>query len=121
MNRPPKTRLAVALGGALLAMTAMTAGAAGLGKLTVNSALGQPLSAEIELVALQPGEFESIAARVASPESYADAKIEYSSQLRQLRFPVERRSDGRPVLKISSTVPVNEPFLDVLVEIRNKL
>lgn len=116
MNRPPKTRLAVALGGALLAMTAMTAGAAGLGKLTVNSALGQPLSAEIELVALQPGEFESIAARVASPESYADAKIEYSSQLRQLKFTVERRSDGRPVLKISSTIPVNEPFLDVLVE-----
>lgn len=97
-------------------MSALSAGAAGLGKLTVNSALGQPLSAEIELVALQPGEFESIAARVASPESYGDAKIEYSSQLRQLRFAVERRSDGRPVLKISSTAPINEPFLDVLVE-----
>ncbi len=97
-------------------MSALSAGAAGLGKLTVNSALGQPLSAEIELVALQPGEFESIAARVASPESYGDAKIEYSAQLRQLRFAVERRSDGRPVLKISSSAPINEPFLDVLVE-----
>ncbi|MBP8120159.1 MAG: pilus assembly protein FimV, partial [Burkholderiales bacterium] len=94
----------------------MSAGAAGLGKLSVNSALGQPLSAEIELVSLQPGEFESIAARIASPESYNDAKIEYSPLLRQLRFAVERRQDGKPVLRITSSAPINEPFLDVLVE-----
>lgn len=116
MNRPPKTKLVAALGGALLALSAMSVGAAGLGKLSVNSALGQPLSAEIELVSLQPGEFESIAARIASPEAYTDAKIEYSPLLRQLRFAVERRADGKPVLRISSSAPINEPFLDVLVE-----
>ena len=119
MNRPPKTKLSVVLGGALLALSALsasTAFAAGLGKLTVNSALGQPLVAEIDLVSLQPGEFESIAARIASPESYGDAKIEYSPLLRQLRFAVERRSDGKPILKITSNAPINEPFLDVLVE-----
>jgi pilus assembly protein FimV len=116
MNRPPKTKLAVALGGVLFALSSLSATAAGLGKLSVNSALGQPLSAEIELVSLQPGEFESIAARVASPESYSDAKVDYSPLLRQLRFNVERRSDGRPILKISSNAPINEPFLDVLVE-----
>jgi pilus assembly protein FimV len=116
MNRPPKTKLVAALGGALLALSAASAGAAGLGKLSVNSALGQPLLADIELVSLQPGEFESIAARIASPESYTDAKIEYSPLLRQLRFAVERRSDGKPVLRITSSAPINEPFLDVLVE-----
>ena len=63
MNRPPKTKLAVALGGVFLALSAMSANAAGLGKLSINSALGQPLSAEIELVSLQPGEFESIKTR----------------------------------------------------------
>ncbi len=116
MNRPPKTKLIVALGGALLAATAFTSHAAGLGRLAVNSALGQPLSAEIELVSLLPGEFEAIAARAASPEAYADAKIEYSPLLRSLKFSAERRADGKPVLKISSSAPINEPFLDVLVE-----
>ena len=119
MNRPPKTKLVVALGGALLALSALSAlpaYAAGLGKLTINSALGQPLTAEIDLVSLQPGEFESIAARIATPESYGDAKIEYSPLLRQLRFAVERGLGGKPVLKITSVVPINEPFLDVLVE-----
>ena len=116
MNRPPKTKLAVALGGVFLAFTTLAANAAGLGKLSVNSALGQPLSAEIELVSLQPGEFDAISGRVASPESYGEARIEYSPMLRQLRFATERRANGTPVLKITSSAPINEPFLDVLVE-----
>ena len=116
MNRPPKTKLVVALGGAFLAFSALNVNAAGLGKLSINSALGQPLSAEIELVSLQPGEFDAITGRVASPESYGEARIEYSPLLRQLRFATERRGNGTPILKITSNAPVNEPFLDVLVE-----
>ena len=83
----------------------------------MSSSLGQPLSAEIELVSLQPGEFEVLVARVASPEAYTDARIEYSPLLRQLRFAVERKADGKPVLKITSGAAINEPFLDVLVEV----
>jgi pilus assembly protein FimV len=119
MNRPPRTKLVAALGGVLLATSAFmadVANAAGLGRLTVNSALGQPLSAEVELTSLQPGEFENLVARVASPEAYTDAKIEYSPLLRQLRFSPEKRSDGKPVLRITSSAPINEPFLDLLVE-----
>ena len=116
MNRPPKTKLVVALGGAFLAFSALTVNAVGLGKLSVSSALGQPLEAEIDLVSLQPGEFDAISARVASPESYGEARIEYSPLLRQLRFTTARRANGAPVLKISSNAPINEPFLDVLVE-----
>ncbi len=88
-----------------------------MGKLSVNSALGQPLSAEIELVALQPGDFESLTAKVASPDAYVENKIEYAGVLRQLKFTIDRRADGKPILKITSTVPINEPFIDVLVEI----
>ena len=116
MNRPPKTKLVVTLGGAFLAFAALVVNAAGLGKLSVNSSLGQPLSAEIELVSLQPGEFDAIIARVASSEAYSDARIEYSPLLRQLRFSTERRANGTPILRISSSAPINEPFLDVLVE-----
>jgi pilus assembly protein FimV len=115
MNRPPKKTIAAALGGVFLTL-ASTAYAAGLGKLSVISSLGQPLSAEIDLVSLQPGEFEVLTARVASPEAYSDARIDYSPFLRQLRFSVERKSDGKPVLKITSGGAINEPFLDVLVE-----
>jgi len=116
MNRPPIKTIAAALGGICFSL-ASTAYAAGLGKLSVSSSLGQPLSAEIELVSLQPGEFEVLVARVASPEAYTDARIEYSPLLRQIRFTVERKADGKPVLKITSGAAINEPFLDVLVEV----
>ena len=51
---------------AFLLGTTFAVDAAGLGKLTVNSALGQVLNAEIDLVALQPGEADTISARVSS-------------------------------------------------------
>ena len=49
---------------------AAVANAAGLGRLTVLSPLGQPLLAEIEIVSLQPGEEEGLSARLASPEAF---------------------------------------------------
>lgn len=112
------------IGGGLLALATLisvpasfSAYAAGLGRLSVNSSLGQPLSAEIELLSLQPGEFESLSARVASPDSFRDARIEYVSSLRLIRFNVDKRPNGQPILKITSIAPVNEPFLDMLVEL----
>ncbi|HEX5629085.1 MAG TPA: FimV/HubP family polar landmark protein, partial [Usitatibacteraceae bacterium] len=108
-----KTGIAIAL----LAGASFAVHAAGLGKLTVSSALGQVLAAEIDLVSLQPGELDSLSARVASPESYRDAKIEYSSVLRLLRFAVDKRANGQPYLKVTSVAPINEPFVDVLIEV----
>ena len=102
---------------ALLACAAFAAQGAGLGKLTVNSALGQILNAEIDLVSLQPGELDSLSARVASPEAFRDARIEYAPSLRLLRFSVDKRANGTPYLKITSIAPVNEPFVDALIEV----
>jgi pilus assembly protein FimV len=100
-----------------LFLGASLANAAGLGKLTIASALGQALNAEIELVSLQPGELDSLTARVAAPEAFRDARIEYSPSLRLLRFSVEKRANGTPYLKVSSIGPINEPFVDVLIEV----
>jgi pilus assembly protein FimV len=102
---------------ALLLMLPLSAYSAGLGKLTVNSALGQPLSAEIELLAVDKAELDSLAANVASGQAFKDAQIEYASALSTLQFKVDRKADGRPILKVTSTKPVNDPFLDMLIEL----
>lgn len=103
--------------GIALFLGASLAHAAGLGKLTVNSALGQILNAEIDLVSLQPGELDALNARVSPPEAFRDARIEYSPSLRLLRFSVEKRPSGQPYLKITSVAPINEPFVDMLIEV----
>jgi pilus assembly protein FimV len=101
---------------ALLLLAPLHVFGAGLGKLTVLSALGQPLSAEIDVVSLQPGEEDSLAARFAPAEAYRQAGIEFNAALINVRFAIDRK-DGRTVIKLASNAPVSEPFLNVLVEL----
>ncbi|MGH8729542.1 MAG: type IV pilus assembly protein FimV, partial [Burkholderiales bacterium] len=91
--------------------------AAGLGKLTVHSGLGQPLRAEIELLSVTKEEAGSLAAKLASPEAFQQAGIPYSSELGAIKLAVENNSRGQPVIKLISAQPFNEPFLDLLVEL----
>ena len=91
--------------------------AAGLGRLTVHSPLGQPLNAEIEIVALRPGEEDTLSARIAPLEAFEAAGIEPSAVLNTVRFAVERR-DSRRILRVTTTQPVNEPFVELLVELQ---
>ena len=93
------------------------ADAAGLGKLSVLSSLGQPLNAEIELVAVEKDELTTLAARLASPDAYKQANLQYGPALVGLRLSIEKRPDGRPYIKATTSRPVNEPFIDIMVEL----
>jgi pilus assembly protein FimV len=90
--------------------------AAGLGKLTVLSSLGQPLRAEIELTAVSNEEASGLVAKLAPADAFRLANIEFNPALLSLRFAVEQRN-GRQYIKISSSQPVNEPFVDMLLEL----
>jgi pilus assembly protein FimV len=91
--------------------------AAGLGKITVNSSLGQPLSAEIDLLGVQKKELDSLVAKLASPETFKQGNIQYDSTLSGIKFSVEKKPDGQPYLKLTTKQPVNEAFLDFLIEL----
>ena len=90
--------------------------AAGLGKLTVLSALGQPLRAEIELTAVSSEEASGLVAKLAPPDAFKLANIEFNPALLSLRFAIEQRN-GRQTINITSSQPVNEPFVDMLLEL----
>jgi pilus assembly protein FimV len=111
-----RTISAAILAGILALAEPSAAQAAGLGRLTVLSPLGSPLNAEIEIVSLQPGEEDGLSARLASGDAYRQAGIEPSGALRTVRFAIVKR-DGRPVLRVTSTAAVNEPFVDILVDL----
>jgi pilus assembly protein FimV len=102
---------------ALLLLMPWAADAAGLGRLTVLSALGQPFSAEIDLVSVGQAEYSSLTAQLGSADAYRAANLQYVSATSGLRLSVERRPDGQAFVRITSTRPINEPFLDLLVEL----
>ncbi|MCC7682893.1 pilus assembly protein FimV [Janthinobacterium sp. FW305-128] len=95
------------------------ASAAELGKITVLSAAGQPLRAEVELLAIKPGEAASLLAKLAPPEAYRQANVEFNPALNALTFAVENRN-GKPFIRISSAQPVAEPMVDLLLELSGK-
>jgi len=102
---------------AVLLVAPLFAHAAGLGKLTVLSALGRPLNAEIEVLSVPRGDVESLAVRLASNEAFRQAGIDFNPALLSIRMSVERRGKGA-IVKLSSTQPISEPFLDMLIELQ---
>lgn len=98
-------------------LAAGNAAALGLGRLTVQSALGENLRAEIDVTSLTPEEEANFRARVAAPDAYRAAGVEYSGVLPGTQVTLERRSDGRPYLRIRSDRVVQEPFVDVILEL----
>lgn len=106
-----------ALAVALLLLTPLFAHAAGLGRLNVQSSLGQPLSAEIDLVAVRGDEASTLVARLASPDDYQRANLQYNAGMTGLKLSIEKRSNGQSYIKITGSRPVNEPFVDLLIEL----
>jgi pilus assembly protein FimV len=107
-----KLALAVAL--ALTAPSAVNA--LGLGNIKLNSALNQPLDAEIELVAVRPGETEGLRVGLAPTLAFERAGLERPFWLTQFSFSVQEDAAGRHYIRVSSTQPVREPFVSFLLE-----
>ncbi len=91
--------------------------ALGLGRLSVQSALGESLRAEIDITSLTPEENASLRVRIASPEAFRAAGVDYNAVLPGTQAVLQRRSDGRPYLRLTSNRPVQEPFVDVILEL----
>jgi pilus assembly protein FimV len=99
-------------------LTPCVADAAGLGRLAVLSALGQPLNAEIELLSVQKG--ESIAAKLASVDTYQQANLPYNPALVGTRVTIEKRPNGQLYLKATTPRAINEPFVELVVELNSE-
>jgi pilus assembly protein FimV len=112
-----KSRLLLKLIGATAGLTLSALGnAVGLGGINVVSALGQPLMAEIELVAVGKAEKPSLVARLASSDAYKDAGLDYPYGIKY-SFQIGSRANGEPYLKLSSNREVSDPFVSLLVEL----
>jgi pilus assembly protein FimV len=92
--------------------------ALGLGEIHLNSALNEPLNAEIDLVAAAPDELTALRASLASRESFTRYGIDRPLFLTTLSFKVGKSSkDGRDVLQVRSSDAIPEPFVTFLVEV----
>ncbi|GAA4428393.1 hypothetical protein GCM10023090_27080 [Acidovorax lacteus] len=92
------------------------AAALALGRITVQSALGEPLRAEIDVPQITAAEADTLKVAPAAPEVFKAQGMDYSSALNGLQVQLQRRADGTAFLRLSSDRPVNEPFVDFVLE-----
>lgn len=101
---------------ACLAMPAVFA--AELGDISVQSHVGQPLSADIELTALAPDELQGLPVRLASSNVYEGGGISMDAALQTLTIgQVER--DGRRFVHLSTRQAINAGHVHVYLVLGN--
>lgn len=90
--------------------------ALGLGDIQSNSHLNQPFKGTIQVLSATPEEARSIRVRLASPEVFNRVGIDRPAFLNSIRFtPSVQR--GKPVILVSSSQPIHEPFVNFLLEV----
>src|SRR5271166_1103358 len=91
--------------------------ALGLGEIHLNSALNEPMNAEIDLIAATPDELTALRASLAGRDSFTRYGIDRPPFLSSLTFKVGKGKDGRDALLVRSTDAIPEPFVTFLVEV----
>lgn len=90
--------------------------ALGMGDITLQSALNQPLNAEIDLLDVGDLSAQDIRVALASSNDFARVGVDRVAFLQDLRFiPLIEGNHSR--IRVVSDKPVREPYLNFLVEI----
>ena len=114
MVRVRKLALAIA---AASALSSGMAHALGLGEVTLQSALNQPLVAEIELLEVRDLATGEVLPNLASPEDFSKAGVDRQYFLTDLKFTPVLKPNGKSVIRVTSSKPMREPYLNFLVEV----
>lgn len=103
--------------GLLLAVTCTHGWGLGLGELDLRSALNERFDADIELFDAAELEATEIRVALATPEDFEKVGVERFFFLTTLDFEVVKGPRGAPVIKVSSTQAISEPYLNFIVEV----
>lgn len=88
----------------------------GLGTIKVNSALNEPLDAEIDFISATDKELRNLEIGLAPIRAFKAIGIELNPRLSAIQFKIERRLDGKPYIRLTTRIPYTEPFLHILLQ-----
>lgn len=108
-------RTLVIVSGLVLGVGSNSVFAVGLGNITLQSSLYQPLSARIELVDVGELEASDFHIGLASNDEFARSGLDRTQFMSDMHFTPVIEPGGRSYIRVTSTRPVSEPYLSFLV------
>ncbi len=105
---------------AVMGLMTLKAQAVGLGELVVHSKLGEPLTAEIQIIQSN-GEFlaaDDMIVNIATESEHAKRSLDGYLARQNLQLQLTETLSDDVSLKLSSNQPINEPFLNFLIELK---
>ncbi|PTQ73243.1 FimV family protein [Pseudomonas sp. GV071] len=115
LKKYPRLLTALALASASLLPNAALA--LSVGEAQVLSSLSQPLRAQIDLQGVRDLGPEELKVRLASPEAFKKAGIERDGAVLALQFETKLNAKGQSMIRVTSSRPITEPYLNFLVEV----
>ncbi len=101
--------------GVMLLVTSMNIYAARFGNMQVLSQKGEPLRAKIEILDVPLDEQGWLTLRSAPQYAYDNAALRFTNAAKELRAMVERDKDSKMIAWLTTSTPVNEEFIDLLL------
>ena len=92
---------------------------AGLGRMHVQSGLGQPFRAEIDLNDLRAPDLGKVQVSLASRAAFTEMQMDYPEVLQGVSVNVVRKPDGKLVARVQGAQPISDPFLFLLLELND--
>lgn len=92
--------------------------AVGLGELTVNSSLNEPLDASVQLLGLDGLTSSQIQAGLGSLEDFERANIDRIALIDAITLEIIISNSQEGILRLTSIDPVVEPFLSMVISVR---
>lgn len=87
-----------------------------LGRLQISSAIGEPLRAEVDIAQASPDELRTLRARLATPDSFHQAGMEFNPALAGVTASLQTRSNGSIFIALTGKTPIQENFIDLILE-----
>jgi len=97
---------------------ALDVSALGLSHIQVNSKLNEPLRAKIKVLSSVPNEVSNLKVKLASARAFRRAGLARSHVLTRVRFSVKPTGKTTAIIRLSTSQPVKEPFLNFLIEVK---
>ena len=105
-----------AVAAAVVGLHSLSVQALSLGPVVIQSALGEALRAEIDILEMNAEEAATLKTQIASPDAFRAAGLDYNAAMASTRVSVLRRANGRSYIRLVSDRPVNDPFIDMILE-----